>query len=104
MRADRFFPVLEGPAETAIQAARRAGRRIVALETVGEKALWEANFEEPCAVIVGGEATGVDDAMLASVDDVIRIPTRGFIPSYNVQAAVAMVLGEWLRQDLRRPG
>jgi len=31
----------------------------------------------------------------------VRIPTRGFIPSYNVQAAVGMLLGEWLRQTER---
>ena len=35
---------------------------------------------------------------LAEADETVRIPTRGFIPSYNVQAATSMLLGEWLRQ------
>jgi tRNA G18 (ribose-2'-O)-methylase SpoU len=102
MRADRFFPVIETSAEVAIRAARRAGRRIVALETVGDRTLWDSDLVVPTTVIIGGETAGVDGALLESVDDVLRIPTRGFIPSYNVQAAVAMVLGEWLRQDSTR--
>jgi tRNA G18 (ribose-2'-O)-methylase SpoU len=32
------------------------------------------------------------------MDACLRIPMRGFIPSYNVQAAAGIVLGEWLRQ------
>jgi tRNA G18 (ribose-2'-O)-methylase SpoU len=98
MRADRFFPVIESQAEEAIRVARAAGRRIVALETTGTRVLWDADLRPPTVIIVGGEATGIDDAILQSVDEAFRIPTRGFIPSYNVQAAVAMVLGEWLRQ------
>jgi len=98
MRADRFFPVIDAAADLAIRAARHAGRRIVALETVGDRMLWDADLRVPTAVIIGGETTGIDDAILASVDELLRIPTLGFIPSYNVQAAAAMVLGEWLRQ------
>jgi len=99
MRADRFFPVIDTSADLAIQAARRAGRRIVALETVGKGALWDSDLAVPTAVVIGGETNGIDDELLGSVDEVLQIPTRGFIPSYNVQAAVAMVLGEWLRQS-----
>jgi len=99
MRADRFFPVIDSPTNLAVRAARRANRRIVALETVGDRTLWETDLLVPTAVIIGGETMGVDDTVLESVDDILRIPTQGFIPSYNVQAAVAMVLGEWLRQD-----
>jgi tRNA G18 (ribose-2'-O)-methylase SpoU len=99
MRADRFFPVIEGEALAAIAAARRAARRVVALETAGTKTPWNAALVSPTVVVVGSETTGISDALLRSVDDIIRIPTGGFIPSYNVQAAVGMLLGEWLRQN-----
>ena len=68
-------------------------------ETTGEKDLWQVDLSAPTAVIVGSEATGIDDETLRGVDEILQIPTRGFIPSYNVQAAVSMILGEWLRQD-----
>ncbi len=101
MRANRFFPVIESEITDAIAAARRAGRRVGALETAGTKAPWNVDLISPTAIIVGSETTGISDAILESVDDIIRIPTRGFIPSYNVQAAVGIMLGEWLRQNLQ---
>ena len=100
MRADRFFPVIEEEASAAIAAARRANRRVVALETAGTKAPWSVDLESPTVVVVGSETTGISDALLRSVDDIIRIPAPDFIPSYNVQAAVGMLLGEWLRQNV----
>jgi TrmH family RNA methyltransferase len=100
MRADRFFPVIEGEALEAISAARRANRRVVALETAGVKTPWNVDLESPTVVIVGSETTGISDALLRSADDIIRIPAPGFIPSYNVQAAVGILLGEWLRQNV----
>lgn len=99
MRADRFFPVVECTAMVAIKSARQAGRRVVALETSGDKVVWQADLALPTLVVVGSETTGIADSILELVDDVIRIPTRGFIPSYNVQAAVSMILGDWLRQN-----
>jgi len=99
MRADRFFPVIESEAVAATLAARRAGRRIVAMETTGTKPPWEVNLVSPTLLVIGGETSGIPNEILAAVDDVVRIPTPGFIPSYNVQAAVGMLLGEWLRQN-----
>jgi tRNA G18 (ribose-2'-O)-methylase SpoU len=101
MRADRFLPVFQAEAEAALAAARRSGRRIVAIETGGERAPWDVDLRHPSVVLVGGEAAGIPESLLAESDVVVRIPTRGIIPSYNVQAAVAIALGEWLRQSSR---
>ncbi|MFO0690976.1 MAG: TrmH family RNA methyltransferase [Myxococcota bacterium] len=98
MQADRFFPVVDADAEAAAEAARRAGRRLFALETGGTRTPWEAPLDDPLAIFLGGEAEGIPAAILARMDEVLRIPMRGFIPSYNVQAAAGIVLGEWLRR------
>jgi tRNA G18 (ribose-2'-O)-methylase SpoU len=97
MQADRFFPVLEADAESAIASARRAGRRLFALETGGDRTPWEVDWSGPVAVFLGGEAEGIPREVLERMDAILRIPMRGFIPSYNVQAAAGIVLGEWLR-------
>jgi len=52
-------------------------------------------------VLIGSEATGIPAALLAEADETIAIPVGGFIPSYNVQAAVGIFLGEWMRQNAR---
>lgn len=103
MQADRYFPVVDAGADAAVDAARRAGRRLYALETGGTRTPWEAPLRDPLAIFLGGEAEGIPAAILERMDEVLRIPMRGFIPSYNVQAAAGIVLGEWLRRA-RDPG
>ncbi|MCP4906940.1 MAG: hypothetical protein GY910_18355 [bacterium] len=98
MRAQRFLSVLEVGAGDAIAAARSAGRRLVAVETSGSTLPWEVDLSKSTALMMGGETKGISGDFLAQADEVVRIPTRGFIPSYNVQAATGMLLGEWLRQ------
>lgn len=98
MQADRFMPVVDADAASAVAAARRGGRRLLALETEGDRTPWSAALEGAVAVFLGGEAEGIPAAILGEMDEVLRIPMRGFIPSYNVQAAAGIVLGEWLRQ------
>ena len=49
--------------------------------------------------VVGGEHAGVPEGVLAQCDAVVRIPMAGFIRSYNLQAAVAMIAAERMRQE-----
>ncbi len=98
IRADRFLAVIRAESGEALAAARSAGRRVVAVETSGRTRPWEIDLSQPTALVIGGEATGISEELLACADEIVRIPTRGFIPSYNVQAATGMLLGEWLRQ------
>lgn len=99
MQADRFFPVLEAQADAVVESARRADRRLVALETDGRRTPFEAGIDDALAVFLGGEAEGIPASLVARMDECLRIPMRGFIPSYNVQAAAGIVLGEWLRRS-----
>lgn len=98
MRADRYFPVGWEPALPLIADARAAGRRIIAIEDVGGRPPWEADLARPLLLIVGGERSGIPADVLSTCDQVLRLPMPGFIPSYNLQAAMAMVAGERMRQ------
>jgi len=99
MRADRFLPVLWSAAEGVLSAAGEAGRRIVGLEDVGDAAPWEVDLTGPVLFVVGGEHSGVPPEVLARCDAVVQIPMQGFIRSYNLQAAVAIVAAERMRQQ-----
>ena len=104
MRADRFLPVFWEPAPGVVRDARAAGRRVLAVEDVGREAPWEVDLTQPVLLVVGGERHGIPAEVLDACDGVLRIPVRGFIPSYNLQAAMAMVAGERLRQLASREG
>jgi len=98
IRADRFFPVHWATALGTVALAKQAGRRVLAVEDVGTAAPWETDLTGRLLLVVGGERGGIPRDVLAACDGVVRIPMRGFIPSYNLQAAMAIVAGERLRQ------
>jgi tRNA G18 (ribose-2'-O)-methylase SpoU len=98
MRADRFLPVAWERASDVIGAARRAGKRIIGVEDSGSAAPWQIDLASSLLFVVGGEADGVPRALLARCDAVARIPMAGFVASYNLQAAVAILAAERLRQ------
>ncbi len=98
MRADHFIPVFWETALEAIPKAQHAGRAVWAVEDVGDAAPWEVDLTQPLLLVVGGERHGIPATVIERCDASIRIPMRGFVPSYNVQAAMAIVAGEHLRQ------
>jgi tRNA G18 (ribose-2'-O)-methylase SpoU len=98
MRADWYMPVYWESASVVVDAARGAGYRVFGIENTGSAAPWEADLTGPSLFIVGGEAHGIPEALLAQCDTILRLPMAGFIPSYNLQAAVSFVAVERLRQ------
>ncbi len=98
MRADRFFPLAWEPADRVLDLALAAGRTCVAIEDVGDAAPWELDLTGRLLFVVGGEAEGIPQTVLSRCQRVIRIPMAGFLPSYNLQAAMAAVTAERLRQ------
>ena len=98
MRADRLFPVLFAKGGEVVSGARAARRRIIGIEDRGNSAPWQVDLTGSVLFVVGGEARGVHEVLLDACESVVRIPMPGFIPSYNLQAAVAIIAGERLRQ------
>jgi len=98
MRADRYMPVIYADALESIALARAGGLRIVAIEDSGERAPWDVDLTIRALFVLGGERHGIPAAVLAQCDEVLRLPMAGFVPSFNLQAAMAMVAGERARQ------
>ncbi len=101
MHAERFFPVHWMGASAVVDAARAAGRRILAIEDHGTHAPWATDLRGPVLLAIGGERNGLAPAVLERCDEIVRVPMAGFVPSYNLQAAMAAVAVERLRQEDR---
>ena len=98
MRADRFMPVFWRSGAEVLDGARRHGRRIFAVEDVGTALPWEVDLTGPVLFVIGGERHGIPGPLLEGADQILRLPMQGFIPSYNLQAAMAAVALERIRQ------
>lgn len=98
MRADKFMPVYWQAAAEILDAARTTRPRVIALDESGSSTHFETDLTGACIFVVGGEHGGIPQAVLARCDSRIRVPMAGFIPCYNLQAAVSAIASERLRQ------
>ena len=99
MGAHRFLPVHWESTERSMKAARTQGKQIIALEDVGGQAPWELDLSRPSLLVVGNERHGLPGEVMEACDAIVRIPMRGFVPSYNLQGALAILTAEHLRQQ-----
>ncbi|HCW06079.1 MAG TPA: rRNA methyltransferase [Cytophagales bacterium] len=58
----------------------------------------EIDFTQPCAIVMGTEATGLSEVWTKNSDANIIIPMQGKVDSMNVSNATAVVVFEALRQ------
>jgi tRNA (cytidine/uridine-2'-O-)-methyltransferase len=77
---------------------RAEGRRIVLLSTKAETGYLDFAFLPGDVLLAGRESSGVPEAVHQAADASVRVPMRPGLRSLNVAVAVAMVLGEALRQ------
>lgn len=83
-----------------IAALRKRGFRLAALVPRGGVDFRAADFRPPVALLLGREASGLDDATVAGSDLLVTIPMRGAVESLNVATAAALVLYEVNRRML----
>ncbi len=85
--------------KVSILKLRQRGVPVIALEqTYDSRSIYEYDFPDPVALLIGHEAEGVDDALLEYADDTVEIPMLGAKHSHNVTIAAGIVLGEIYRQ------
>lgn len=83
----------------AFEAWRKAQRRrLLLLTTRARDAYPSFAFRDGDILLCGRESAGVPDAVHAAADAALRIPMQNGQRSLNIAVALAMVLGEALRQ------
>lgn len=78
--------------------SRPAPPRLVLLSTAGEASHVDFRFRADDILMAGRESEGVPPEVGAACDARVRIPIRPGLRSLNVATAIAIVLGEALRQ------
>ena len=91
-------PVVTGTSVDTLNWLRSGKIKIFGTALTAEKFYHETDLRQPCALIMGSEATGLSDIWLNGADDLIKIPMRGKIDSMNVSASAAIVVFEAMRQ------
>lgn len=71
---------------------------VFASEMTAKKIIYDCDFKEPCAIVMGGEEKGVFPALMKICDETFKIPMKGDFESLNVGVASAMILYEAMKQ------
>jgi TrmH family RNA methyltransferase len=92
-------PVVSGgDAARAVGQLRAAGMTAVAAVAHGGVDPGTADFRRRVALVFGNEASGLDDALDAAVDERVTVPVHGRAESLNVSMAAAVLAFEVARQ------
>lgn len=91
--------IYELTADEARAFFKRRGVQVVGTHLQAAKDAYEVDYRRTCALLLGTEDTGLDDAWLPYCDEQVLIPMAGRIAdSLNVSVAGAVLMYEVLRQ------
>lgn len=82
----------------AVDELHMNGIKVFASEMRASKKVYDLNFDEPCAIVMGGEEHGVYPALMKICDEQFQIPMSGDFESLNVSVATGVILYEAAKQ------
>ncbi|MBS1755740.1 MAG: 23S rRNA (guanosine(2251)-2'-O)-methyltransferase RlmB [Bacteroidetes bacterium] len=74
------------------------GIKVFASEMTATANIFDCNFKEPCAIIMGAEEKGIYPALMKVSDEQFKIPMPGEFESLNVSVAAGVILYEAMKQ------
>jgi 23S rRNA (guanosine2251-2'-O)-methyltransferase len=84
----------------AVDTLHLNGIKVYASEMTAEASIFDCDFKDPAAIIMGSEDKGIYPALLKTADTSFRIPMPVKFESLNVSVATGMILYEVMRQRL----
>ncbi len=82
----------------AVDELHLNGIKVFASEMTAQKNIYDCDFTEPCAIVMGGEENGIYPALMKICDEKIKIPMKNEFESLNVSVATGMILYEVMKQ------
>ncbi len=100
----RWVPVVSHESTTeAFRCLRSDGFALVAAHPGAESIDYrDVDYTRPTCIVMGAELHGVSDEALADVDQAVAVPMEGFVRSFNVSVAAALLLMEARHQRAAR--
>ena len=84
----------------AVDELHLNGNKVFSSEMKAEIKIFDLDFSEPCAIVMGSEDKGIFPALIKVCDDQFSIPMKNDFESFNVSVAAGMILYEVIRQRM----
>jgi 23S rRNA (guanosine2251-2'-O)-methyltransferase len=85
----------------AVDELHLNGIKVLASEMKAAKNVFDIDFTEPIAIVMGSEEKGIYPALLKVCDEKFKIPMVGNFESLNVSVATGMILYEVMKQRIK---
>jgi 23S rRNA (guanosine2251-2'-O)-methyltransferase len=76
------------------------GIKVFSSEMTATKNIFDCDFKEPCAIVMGSEEKGIYPALIKICDEKFKIPMAGDFESLNVSVATGVILYEVMKQRM----
>lgn len=86
----------------AVDELHMNGIKVLASEMTASEQIFDIDFKEPLAIILGSEEKGIYPALMKACDQQFRIPMATDFESLNVSIASAMILYEAMKQRMQQ--
>ena len=84
----------------AIDEMHLNGIKVYASEMKAEEKVFDIDFKDPCAIIMGSEDKGIHPSLYKLCDKAFKIPIISDFESLNVSVAAGMILYEAMKQRI----
>jgi 23S rRNA (guanosine2251-2'-O)-methyltransferase len=84
----------------AVDELHLNGIKVLASEMTASKNIFDLDFKEPLAIVMGSEEKGIYPALIKVCDEKFKIPMANDFESLNVSVATGMILYEAMKQRL----
>lgn len=81
-----------------LKRLKETGFQVVAADPRGEQIMWAAEYKKPLVLVIGNEAAGVAENLMALAELRVRIPLRAAMESLNAAVAAGVIIYEINRQ------
>ncbi|MBW8049786.1 MAG: 23S rRNA (guanosine(2251)-2'-O)-methyltransferase RlmB [Cytophagales bacterium] len=89
---------------STIEYLKDSGLQVIACTENGDKYIYDTDFRDPVAIILGSEEYGIHPQYTKLADSTVKIPLSGKIGSLNVSVAAGIVIYEVVRQRIYNLG
>jgi len=84
----------------AVDELHLNGIKVFASEMSSKKNVFDCDFKDPVAIVMGSEEKGIYPALMKICDEKFKIPMAGDFESLNVSVATGMILYEVMKQRM----
>ncbi len=84
----------------AVDFLQQSGVQVFSATEKAQKLVYDLDYTQPCAIVMGNEETGISKDVLHHSDEKIKLPIAGKTQSLNVSVACGAILYEAMRQRM----